>query len=153
MSWLPDLFSDTTDAQSFGDAQANYSKLQVTYAAQLQKRLNNGEISQAFFEAQMASLRDTLIDPSGEAWAAFNAEVALQVKNLPATVQNAVTDTANWVGTTVGKTVSGVGGGLFGGLVSNTKFVIGSIIGVIVLVLIWKPVVKPLLNKILFIPI
>lgn len=153
MSWLPDIFTDSTNQQTDAEAQANLAKLQGQYKAQLDKRLANGEVSQQFYNEQSGLLQETLQDPSDAGWTEFNATVVQEAKDLPATVQNAITDTATWVGSTVGKTTSGLGGGLFGGLVSNFKFVIGVIVIGFLSWLLWKPLLKPLLDKILIIPV
>lgn len=154
MSWLPDIFSDTSaNQQTDAEAQANLARLQAQYKAQLDSRLAKGEVSQKFYNDQTGLLQETLADPSDAGWTEFNATVVEEAKNLPSTVQNAITDTATWVGTTVGKTTAGIGGGLFGGLFSNAKFVIGSIVISVLLVVLWKPLLKPLLNKIIFIPV
>lgn len=151
LSWLPDIWGTAADYQA---GVTNYDAQKVKYAAQLKRRLLDNQISQQFYDNQMASIRDGLTDPSDAAWAEFVTQVETEAKNLPSTVQNGVQAVAQWTGETVGKVGSGIGGGLikgwFGG---NAFFTVGLIVAIVAAVFLWKPVLKPLFSKIKIIPV
>jgi len=154
MSWLPDWFSGGDGGgQTFDEAQANYNRLKVKYAAQLQRRLDAGEISQAFYNNQLQAIRGELDNPDDAYWDGFLADVAAEARAIPGKIKETVGDTAQWVGETIGKTSSNLSGGLVKGLLSNFWSVGGAIVFIVVLVVIWKPVLKPILGKIKIIPI
>lgn len=72
------------------EADDNYARQKAIYAAQLQRRLSQGQITQSFYDKEMASIRDSLPDASDAYWNEFLGTVAAEVTNPLTAVNNDV---------------------------------------------------------------
>lgn len=133
--------------------QVNYDALKVRYFAQLKAKVDDGRISDYYYQSELSKYQQ-LQGYSGAYWDGFLRDVETAAAAIPKNVQSAAVSATEWAAETVGKTGAAAGGGfLKGWLGSNWIFTVGLIVGVVILVVIWKPVIKPILDKMIIIPV
>jgi len=93
---------------TFAEQNALYQATQAKYAAQLENRWLDGQITDDFYAAQMASIRDALQDSTDAGWAEFQSQVAAML-NDPAVIAGNLLPSAvaNNIDTVTGTTVAG----------------------------------------------
>lgn len=114
------------------EAQANYYRLRVNYFAKLKQKLDKGDITQTYYDAEQARFSQELQDPNNLLAQAGDFDYAKFAYDVEQKAGQFVGAGLKAVGQGVGTTIGAGAGGFFSGLgIMGTIVVLGLVAGAI----------------------